>query len=51
MGKVHGLHPHFTTFAAMKNELHIVGIRYYSWSGRMTELFDATAADNIRKGW
>lgn len=42
---MYGLLPHFTNFAAMKMVLHIVGLRYYSWSGRMTELFDETAAD------
>ena len=47
MPKVDGFRSAFTTFAPMKNKIHIVGLRYYSWCGRIDELFapDAPAND------
>ncbi len=47
MHKVDGFRPAFITFAPMKNKIHIVGLRYYSWCGHMDELFapDAPAHD------
>ena len=47
MHKDDGFRPAFITFAPMKNKIHIVGLRYYSWCGHMDELFapDAPAHD------
>ena len=36
----------FTTFVAMKNKLHIVGLRYYAWSTRIAEIFAPDASQN-----
>lgn len=43
---MNGFPRRFTTFAAMKNKLHIVGLRYYTLCGQMDEIFAPQAARN-----